>query len=86
MLSNFGAAVKSSLTPDGDYFWLGPPSGLQEALRMALGLKTRPDVKRAEKLAARWRPWRGVAARLLWAYYGVMKGRAGVVLAEKETV
>ena len=64
--------------------WPAGDLALQEALRMALGLKTRPDAKRAEKLAARWRPWRGVAARLLWAYYGVMKGRAGVVLAEKE--
>lgn len=64
--------------------WPAGDLALQEALRMALDLKTRPDAKRAERLAARWRPWRGVAARLLWAYYGVMKGRAGVVLAEKE--
>ena len=29
-----------------------------------------------------WRPHRGVAARLLWAYYRVMKeGRAGMALA-----
>jgi DNA-3-methyladenine glycosylase II len=26
----------------------------------------------------RWRPWRGVAARLIWAYYGVQKSREGV--------
>lgn len=64
--------------------WPAGDLALQEAMRMALGLKTRPDAKRATRLAARWRPYRGVAARLLWAYYGVMKGRAGVVLADKE--
>lgn len=60
------------------------PSGdlaLQEAAKLALGLKTRPDARRLEKLAERWRPYRGVAARMLWAYYRVAKGRAGVALA-----
>lgn len=64
--------------------WPAGDLALQEALRMALGLKTRPNAKRATRLAERWRPHRGVAARLLWAYYGVMKGRAGVVLADRE--
>jgi len=64
--------------------WPAGDLALQEALRMALGLKTRPDAKRATRLAERWRPHRGVAARLLWAYYGVMKGRTGVVLADRE--
>ena len=28
-----------------------------------------------------WRPWRGVAARLLWAYYRVAKARDGAPLS-----
>jgi DNA-3-methyladenine glycosylase II len=32
-----------------------------------------------EEMAERWRPWRGVAARLLWAYYAAAKAqRSGV--------
>jgi len=46
---------------------------LQEAVRMGFGLATRPDTKEIEIFAERWRPWRGVAAKLLWAYYGAMK-------------
>lgn len=59
------------------------PSGdlaLQEAARLALGLKTRPDARKLETIAERWRPVRGVAARLLWAYYRVAKQRAGIAL------
>ena len=48
---------------------------LQEAAKIALGLKTRPDAAKLEKLGERWRPWRGAAARLLWAYYGGVKQR-----------
>ena len=59
------------------------PSGdlaLQEAARLALGLKSRPDARKLEKIAERWRPVRGVAARLLWAYYRIAKQRAGIAL------
>jgi DNA-3-methyladenine glycosylase II len=52
---------------------------LQEAARIALGLRTRPDARRLEKIAERWRPLRGVAARMLWAYYRSVKQREGVV-------
>jgi len=52
---------------------------LQEAARLALGLRQRPDVRKLEKIAERWRPYRGVAARMLWAYYGALKARVGVV-------
>jgi len=58
------------------------PSGdlaLQEAARLALGLRRRPDARKLEQIAERWRPLRGVAARLLWAYYRGVKRRAGVV-------
>jgi DNA-3-methyladenine glycosylase II len=31
------------------------------------------------ELAERWRPWRGVAARLLWAYYAALKQQRSAV-------
>ena len=48
---------------------------VQESARIALGLRKRPDAKALTKLAEAWRPWRGVAAHLLWAYYHVVKKR-----------
>jgi len=69
-------------------FCLGHPDAfpagdlaLQEAARLALGLETRPDARRLEAIAERWRPWRGVAARMLWAYYRQAKQRSGMALA-----
>ena len=60
------------------------PSGdlaLQEAARLALALKKRPDACKLETIAERWRPVRGAAARLLWAYYRIAKSRAGIAMA-----
>jgi DNA-3-methyladenine glycosylase II len=55
---------------------------LQEAARLALGLKRRPDERALNRIAERWRPLRGVAARILWAYYRfARKGREGMTLA-----
>ncbi len=72
-------------------FCLGHPDAfpagdlaLQEAARLALGLAKRPDAKRLERIAERWRPYRGVAARMLWAYYRVAKQRSGMTLAANE--
>jgi DNA-3-methyladenine glycosylase II len=48
---------------------------VQEAARIALGLRKRPDAKALVKIAEAWRPWRGVAAHLLWAYYHAVKKR-----------
>ena len=33
-----------------------------------------------------WRPWRGVAAHLMWAYYHVVKKRDGIGLQTKTKV
>jgi DNA-3-methyladenine glycosylase II len=44
---------------------------LQIAARAALGLEERPSSDELFDIAERWRPWRGVAAHLLWAYYKV---------------
>ncbi len=54
---------------------------VQEAARIAFNLRTRPDAKKLAKMAEAWRPWRGVAAHLLWAYYHVVKKRDVVPLA-----
>ena len=60
------------------------PSGdlaLQEAARLMLGLDARPDAREMAAIADRWRPWRGVAAGVLWAYYRQVKARDGVIPA-----
>lgn len=48
---------------------------LQIAAQQAFGLDTRPSAAELEALAERWRPWRGVAALLLWSFYAE-RGRA----------
>jgi DNA-3-methyladenine glycosylase II len=48
---------------------------LQSAVGHALGMKTRPTATALYALAESWAPWRGVAARLFWAYYREMGGR-----------
>jgi DNA-3-methyladenine glycosylase II len=50
---------------------------LQVAAEHLLALDSRPSSKALEAIAERWRPWRGVAARQLWAYYRAIKGRSG---------
>ena len=50
---------------------------LQEAARVAYGLDARPRGPAFLALAETWRPWRGVAATALWAYYRVIKAREG---------
>jgi DNA-3-methyladenine glycosylase II len=57
--------------------WPAGDLALQEAARIAFNLRKRPDAERMIKLAEPWRPWRGVAAHLLWAYYHAVKRREG---------
>jgi DNA-3-methyladenine glycosylase II len=42
---------------------------LQSAAQHGLGLPERPSDKALRAMAVAWAPWRGVAARLFWAYY-----------------
>ena len=49
--------------------WPGGDVALQVAAQDLLGLETRPDTAQMEEIGERWRPWRGVAAHILWAYY-----------------
>ncbi len=60
--------------------WPAGDLALQEAARLAFALPVRPSAKETIALADSWRPWRGVAARLLWAYYRAVKQRDPVPL------
>jgi DNA-3-methyladenine glycosylase II len=52
---------------------------LQVAAQHAFELDARPSPDKLTALAEQWRPWRAVSARLLWAYYAVLKdGRSGI--------
>jgi DNA-3-methyladenine glycosylase II len=50
---------------------------LQEGARMLFDLPERPKPPALASMSAGWSPWRAVAARLLWAYYGAVKRREG---------
>lgn len=49
--------------------WPAGDLALQEAARVAFALPARPTAKEMLTLAEGWRPWRAVAARILWSYY-----------------
>jgi DNA-3-methyladenine glycosylase II len=63
--------------------WPAGDLALQESARIALGLKARPSARELTAIADAWRPWRGVAAHLLWGYYHVVKRREGVAVDTK---
>lgn len=50
---------------------------LQEAARIGLELDARPNAQELDEIAERWRPWRAVAALMLWNYYRVAKQTKG---------
>ncbi len=51
---------------------------LQEAARLLFELDARPGDRELRAMAEAWSPWRAVAARLLWSYYRLAKGREGI--------
>ncbi len=51
--------------------WPAGDLALREAARVAFGLRARPTAKEMQALAEPWRPWRAVAARILWTYYRI---------------
>jgi DNA-3-methyladenine glycosylase II len=59
--------------------WASGDLALQIAMQRAFALAERPGRDDMMTLAERWRPWRGVAARLLWAYYAAVKARSTAV-------
>ena len=59
--------------------WPGGDLALQSAMADALGLEARPAERPCRAHAELWSPWRSVAARLFWAYYGARRaGREAV--------
>src|SRR5271170_5644241 len=63
--------------------WPAGDLALQEAARLAFGLRARPTAKEMVALAESWRPLRAVAARVLWTYYRAVKGRDGAPVVAK---
>jgi DNA-3-methyladenine glycosylase II len=59
--------------------WPAGDIAIQEAIKVGLGLTTRPTQKQMAPLAEPWRPLRGAAAHLWWAYYKVIKSREGIL-------
>ncbi len=53
--------------------WPAGDIAIQEAVKVGLGLSTRPTAKQMAPLAEPWRPLRGAAAHLWWSYYQVLK-------------
>ncbi len=51
---------------------------LQVAAQDLYGLAERPKEKELRQMSLDWTPWRSVAARLLFAYYHIAKGREGI--------
>jgi DNA-3-methyladenine glycosylase II len=59
--------------------WAPGDLALQIAMQQAFALAERPGKDDMTTLAERWRPWRAVAARLLWAYYAAVKAKGTAV-------
>ena len=59
--------------------WAPGDLALQVAAQRAMGLDERPSADALKEIGERWRPWRGVAARLLWAYYAALKQKGSAV-------
>ena len=64
--------------------WPAGDLAVQEAIKVGLGLKTRPTAKQMAPLAEPWRPLRGAAAHLWWSYYRVLKNREGVIVGQEK--
>ena len=49
--------------------WSPGDLALRAAVKDAFALEARPDQALMIEIAEAWRPWRAVAARMLWSYY-----------------
>jgi len=56
------ALGRPDVWPDGDL-------ALAAAIRQVKGLSQRPSTRQMRRISRQWRPWRAVAARLLWHFY-----------------
>jgi len=61
-----GCEGRTDIFPAGDL-------ALQEGLRMADKAEARLDIAALYKRADSWKPYRGIAAHLLWGYYTAVK-------------
>ncbi len=59
--------------------WPAGDLAVQEAVKIGLGLKKRPNLKEMASIAEPWRPMRGAVAHLWWSYYRAIKKREGVI-------
>jgi DNA-3-methyladenine glycosylase II len=64
------ALRRPDVWPQGDL-------ALAAALRDVKGLRALPDSRDQQRLSDEWRPWRSVAARILWLHYLAARGRDG---------
>ena len=55
--------------------WAPGDLALRYAAQESCNLQELPDEEGMIMLAERWRPWRSVAARMLWAYYGIKRAQ-----------
>lgn len=62
------ALRRSDVWPNGD-------RALVVSMMETLDLEDVPSYEAADRIAQRWRPWRSVAARMLWHAYLVARGR-----------
>ena len=60
------------LRPDA---WPVHDIALAQAIAEVRGLDRRPSADEMRDLAEGWRPWRAVAARILWHHYLSVRGR-----------
>jgi DNA-3-methyladenine glycosylase II len=65
------ALRRSDAWPSGDL-------ALAKAIQELRGLITIPSSEEVDRIADNWRPWRAVAARILWHHYLSQRGRTSV--------
>ncbi len=53
---------------------------LQKMVGKVLNRRQKPDEKTTRKIAKKWSPYGGSAARLLWRYFAVLRNREGINL------
>ena len=53
---------------------------IQAAYANAHSKLVRPTASELSEIAAQWQPWRSIAARTLWAYYGAIMNRSFAIL------
>lgn len=58
--------LRALLRPD---IWPAKDLALAKAVRVVKDLPSKPSLEMLQEIARPWKPWRAVAARILWHYY-----------------